>query len=109
MLNNIFGQADGTVYNMNWVPLIYYISFEGIIFNWEVIISDNLSSSVAFAQGGITQKRYDLVLLTVFYACTCFPSWGTFGHRPRLFFMFLIKLFGHISMSVFTNSFVNNF
>ena len=54
MLNGIFGRADETMYKFNWVTLIYYIAFEGTIFNWEDIISDNLSFCVAAAQGGIT-------------------------------------------------------
>ena len=33
MLNRIFGHADGTLYKVNWIPLIYYVAFEGTIFN----------------------------------------------------------------------------
>ena len=54
MMNMIFGRADETLYKLSWIALIYYVSFEGTIFNWEDIISDNLSFCVAAAQGGIT-------------------------------------------------------
>ena len=33
MLDRIFGHADGTLYKLNWIPLIYYATFEGTIFN----------------------------------------------------------------------------
>ena len=33
MLNMNFGQADGTLYKLSWIPLIYYMAFEGTIFN----------------------------------------------------------------------------
>ena len=57
MLNSIFSQVDETLYKLIWIPIIYYVSFEGTIFNWEEIISDSLSACVAAARGGITQKR----------------------------------------------------
>ena len=49
LLNIIFGRADGTIYKLNWVPMIYYIDFEGTLFNWEDIISDSLLSCVMVA------------------------------------------------------------
>ena len=54
MLTIIFGRDDGTIYKLNWVLLIYYKAFEGTTFNWVDIISDNLSSYVEIAQGGLT-------------------------------------------------------
>ena len=57
MLNRIFCWANGILYKLSWIPLIYYVAFEGTIFNWENIISSSLSSYVFSTQGGITQKR----------------------------------------------------
>ena len=54
MLNKIFGRADETLFKLSWIPLIYYVAFEGTIFNWEDIVLSSLSSCVAAAQGGIT-------------------------------------------------------
>ena len=44
LLDKIFGRGDGTIYKLNWVPLIYNIAFESTVFNWAFIISDSLSS-----------------------------------------------------------------
>ena len=33
MLNRIFGQENGRLYKLSWIPLIYYVSLEGTIFN----------------------------------------------------------------------------
>ena len=33
MLNRIFGQENGRLYKLSWIPLIYYVAFEGTIFN----------------------------------------------------------------------------
>ena len=54
LLSRIFGREDGTIYKLNWVPLIYYIAFQGTVFNWAYIISDSLSSSITATQGGLT-------------------------------------------------------
>ena len=62
LLNRIFCRANGTIYKLNQVPLIYYTSFEGTIYNWEDFISDSLSSCVAAAYGGLTQKRAEFYM-----------------------------------------------
>ena len=49
MLNRIFGRVDGNLYKLSWVPLIYYVAFEGTIFNWQDIILEILSSYVTTA------------------------------------------------------------
>ena len=69
MLNRIFGRADGTLYKVNWIPLIYYVAFEGTYFNWTYIISDSLSSYVDAARGGITQKRSKFYMSSYLIDC----------------------------------------
>ena len=46
MLNRIFFRGNGKLYKLIWIPLIYYVAFEGTIFNWVGIISSSLSSCV---------------------------------------------------------------
>ena len=69
MLNKIFGRAYGTIYKLNWVPLIYFIAFQGTIFNWAKIISESLPSFVASSQGGMTQKRTEFYMLSYLIDC----------------------------------------
>ena len=62
MLNNIFGKENGRLYKLSWIPLIYYVAFEGTIFNLEYIISSILSSCVDSAQGGMNKKRSEFYM-----------------------------------------------
>ena len=82
-----FGKADGTIYKLNWVPLIYYIAFQGTIFNWEDIISNNLSSSIAVAQGGLTQKKAGFSMYSYLIDCILdkhpFPKLGCIWNRAE--------------------------
>ena len=50
MLNRIFGRADGKFYKIGWIPLMYHVTMEGTVFNWEDIISNGLSSCITVAQ-----------------------------------------------------------
>ena len=62
MLNRIFGWENGKLYKLSWIPLIYYVAFEGTIFNWAGIISNSLLSCVDVAEGWITQKREEFYM-----------------------------------------------
>ena len=57
MLNKIFGRANGKLYKLSWIPLIYYVAMQGTIFNWADIVANNLSSCIAATQGGLTQRK----------------------------------------------------
>ena len=69
IINKIFGHANEPLYKLSWIPLIYYIAFEGTMFDWEDIISDSFSSCIAVAQGGITQKISEFYMS--FYLIDC--------------------------------------
>ena len=69
MVNRMFGRAKGTLYKLNWIPLIYYVAFEHTIFNWAYIISDSLPSYVAATQGGITQRRLEFYMSSYMIDC----------------------------------------
>ena len=34
MLSRLYGRSDGKMYNFGWIPLMYYVAMEGIVFNW---------------------------------------------------------------------------
>ena len=57
LLSKIFGRAYGTIYKINSVPFSYYVAIQGIVFNWEDIISDILSSCIMAGKGVLTQKK----------------------------------------------------
>ena len=54
MLNKIFGRAHGRSFKIGWVPIIFYVATEGIVFNWENIVSNSLSACIASALGGVS-------------------------------------------------------
>jgi len=35
MLNRIFGRAQGKIFKLGWIPIIFYVATQGTIFNWE--------------------------------------------------------------------------
>ena len=49
MLSRLYGRADGKLYNFGWIPLMYYVAMEGIICNWEDIVSKNLAKCIKAA------------------------------------------------------------
>ena len=57
MLRRLYDRADGKVYNFGWIPLMYYVAMEGIIFNWEDIVSRNLAKCIKAAQEGLQQRK----------------------------------------------------
>ena len=46
MLNMIFGRANGKFYKIGWIPLMYHVIMQGIIFNWADIVANSLSSCI---------------------------------------------------------------
>jgi len=34
MLNRIFGRAQGKIFKLGWIPIIFYVATQGTIFNW---------------------------------------------------------------------------
>ena len=62
MLNRIFGQVNGKLYKMSLIPLIYHVAMQGTIFNWVDIVANNLSSCIAVAQGGLTQRKSEFYM-----------------------------------------------
>ena len=53
MLRKLYGRADGKMYNVGWLPLMYPVAMEGTIFNWADIATRNLAKCVKAAQEGL--------------------------------------------------------
>ena len=69
MLNIIFGQANGKLYKMSWVPLIYHVAMQGTIFNWADIVANNLSSCIAATLGDMTQRKLEFYMGSYLIDC----------------------------------------
>ena len=73
MLNWIFGRANGKIYKISWVPLIYFVATKGSIFNWADIIANSLSSCISATLEGLMQRKskfYMSSFLIDFIVCT---------------------------------------
>ena len=46
LLSKLYGRANGNIYNVDWLTLMYYVAMEGTIFNWEDIATRNLAKYV---------------------------------------------------------------
>ena len=57
MLKMIFIMANGRTYTFRWIPLIYYVTMKGTIFNWVDIVTNSLSTTITAAQEGLHQKK----------------------------------------------------
>ena len=66
MLNIIFCRVDGIFYNIGWIPLMYHVTMEGTVFNWEDIIPNSLSSCITASQEGLHQSKYKLYMGSFF-------------------------------------------
>ena len=53
LLSRIFGRGYETIYKLKWVPFIYYISLQGIVFNWE-----DTSSQIAYHHVSQLHKEF---------------------------------------------------
>ena len=51
ILNRFFGRANGKLYKISWIPIIYYVDMQGMIFNWVDIMTSSLSFCIAAAMG----------------------------------------------------------
>ena len=54
MMNRVFERAHGKSFKLGWVPIIFYVATQGIVFNWANIVSNSLSSCIASALGGVS-------------------------------------------------------
>ena len=57
MMNINFGRDNGKRFKMGWIPFIYFFATQGTIFNWESIVSNNLSACISAALGRVSQKN----------------------------------------------------
>ena len=69
MLNMIFGRAHGKIFKLGWVPIIFYVATQGTVFNWENIVSNNLSARIASALGGVSQKKSEFYMSSILIDC----------------------------------------
>ena len=112
MLNKIFGRENGKFYKMSWIPLIYHVAIQGTIFNRADIVAKNLSSYIAAALGGLTQRKSEFYmgsyLIYVSYSYTNSQRSILLGMKPRFPSMLPIKFFGHTSTLASTCSHAKN-
>ena len=69
MLNRIFGRANGKNYELNWVPVIFFVATQGTIFNWDNIVSNSLSSCISATLGVVSQKKSEFYMSSFFIDC----------------------------------------
>ena len=78
MLNRIFGRANGKNFKLSSVRVIFFVATQGTIFNWENIVSNNLSSCISAALGGVLQKKWEFYMSLFFIDCIlCTQSFPT--------------------------------
>ena len=65
MLNRVFGRAHGKSFKLGWIPIIFYVATQGTVFNWENIVSNNLSACISSALGGVSQKKFDFYMSSI--------------------------------------------
>ena len=61
-MNKLYGRDDGKMYNFGWIPLNYYVSMEGTIFNWEHIATRNLAKCVKTTQEGLKHRKSEFFM-----------------------------------------------
>ena len=63
---------------MGWIPIIYFVATQGMIFNWASIVSNSQSIGISATLGGVSQKKSELYMSSIlidFILCTQpFPS-----------------------------------
>ena len=69
MLNRIFGRSHGRSFKIGWVPIIFYVATEGTVFSWENIVSNSLSTCIASALGGVSQKKSEFYMTSILIDC----------------------------------------
>ena len=52
-MSKLYGRVDRKMYTFGWIPLMYYVAMEGMIFNWEDIATRNLAKYFKTAQEGL--------------------------------------------------------
>ena len=87
MLNRIYGRAHRRIFKLEWVPIIFYVSTQGIVFNWENIVSNSLSACIVSALGGVSQKKYEFYMSSILIDCILctqpFPNLRCMWDRDR--------------------------
>ena len=88
MLNKIFGRPHGRFFKLEWMPIIFYVATQGTIFNWANIVSNSLSTFLASAMGGVSQKRSEFYMSSIlvdFILCNqTFPGLRCIWDRKRM-------------------------
>ena len=69
MLSRIYGRADGKLYNLGWIPLMYYVAMEGRIFNWADIVFRNLAKCIKATQEGLQQSKSKFYMSSFLIDC----------------------------------------
>ena len=69
MLNRVFGRAYGKSFKLGWIPIIFYVATQGIVFNWANIVSNNLSACISSALGGASQKKSEFYMSSILVDC----------------------------------------
>ena len=62
MLNQIFGRENEKFYKISWIPIIYHVAMQGMIFNWADIMGNKLSSCIATTLGGLTKRNFEFYM-----------------------------------------------
>ena len=97
MLNRIFGRAHRKSFKLGWIPIIFYVATQGTIFNWENIVSNSLSSCISSALGGVSQKKSEFYMSSIFVDCILcthfFPSLMCNWDSDRTLVYIAYKLF----------------
>jgi len=56
MMCRIYAKVDCDVFYGMWVPLMYVVTTQGIIFNWASILSSSLRTNIIVAQSPPLEK-----------------------------------------------------
>ena len=99
MLNRIFGRANGRLFKLEWIPLMFHVATEGTIFNWASLVSSSLSSCVAAALGGgEARKKFEFYMSSFLIDCILchqpFPRLKCVWDRARIPVYAAYKLLG---------------
>ena len=88
MLNRIFGRAHGRLFKLEWIPIIFHVASQGIVFNWASMVSSNLSSCLTSAMEGESKKRSEFYMSSILIDCIlcnqAFPGLRCIWDRERM-------------------------
>ena len=85
-------------FELEWDPLLYYVTIGGARFNWEDIISDNMEDAILRAQEGffrhLSSSHMYSYLLDSFGAFNPFHVWDGVGNLGTVLLMYVFKFCG---------------